>query len=299
MSGPLRTSAARRHLTSVYYRHTSHRSAASIAFSSIHGLAHPSLPPRSLRAQRRSASPLHRLSLSLPVTLQQHHRRFTASSASSHNEPYRSSGTVGQDSSHNDNNNTDTHKQREQSHPGSAGGAEEAASSSKAAGEQSDAGGGGGAGSTGDRGSEAGHEGSGGAITPPLSPAQYTLVGGVTVLLVVGGVLYAVYDSGWLSDYMANSLLSELATLGPSTVVDLNGPGDKWQLIQVNATLRRKCVEQRYIDRLLEGLDPAEHIVEVQRMCLVILSELAHDRQDNTYSTARHTPHHTTMQRAD
>ena len=128
---------------------------------------------------------------------------------------------------------------------------------------------------------ENGGDEAGSASSPSVPPAsgRHALLGGLVVLGVLGGALWVVYERGWVSDYMANSLLSDLATHGPSSVVDLNGPGDKWQLIHVNATLRRKCAQPQYIDRLLEGLAPTEHIVEVQRMCLVILSELAHDRQ--------------------
>lgn len=108
------------------------------------------------------------------------------------------------------------------------------------------------------------------------------------VLCVLGGLVWVIYERGWVSDYMAASLLSDLARNGPSSVVDLNGPGDKWQLIHVNGTLRRKCAEPQYIERLMEGIAPTEHIVEVQRMCLIILSELAHDRQNNTTTLVGH-----------
>ena len=100
---------------------------------------------------------------------------------------------------------------------------------------------------------------------------------------MLGGALWVVYDRGWVSDYMANRLLSDLLLNGPSTVVDLNGPGEKWQLIHVNATLRKKCAQAEYIDQLIKGIVPTHHIVEVQRMCLVIISELAHDRQTPTH----------------
>ena len=140
--------------------------------------------------------------------------------------------------------------------------------------------------------SGASSDGDDGSSSPSVAPpsGRHALLGGVVVLSVLGGVLWVVYDRGWVSDYMASSLLSDLAANGPSTVVDLNGPGDKWQLIHVNATLRRKCAEPQYIERLMEGIKPTEHIVEVQRMCLVILSELAHDRQTGHHHTA-HTAH--------
>ena len=133
-------------------------------------------------------------------------------------------------------------------------------------------------------GSSGGGDGDHTSSTPPPPPpsGRYAVLGGAVVLGVLAGAGWLVYERGWVSEYMAASLLSELASGGPSSVVDLNGPGDKWQLIHVNATLRRKCAEPAYFERLIEGIAPAEHIVEVQRMCLVILSELAHDRQQRS-----------------
>ena len=112
---------------------------------------------------------------------------------------------------------------------------------------------------------------------PAERSSRHVFLGGVVVAAVVFASAYALWNSNFVNNLISDSLLSELARQGPSSLVDLNGPGDKWQLIHISATLRQRCAQPEYLSRLMEGLDPEEHIVEIQRMCLVILSELAHD----------------------
>ena len=176
-------------------------------------------------------------------------------------------------------------REQQQRQTESAAGTEDAtATEPDKGGPAGSAGGGGGrdAGTGSEAGSGADGDAGSSSSAPPPPSGRHAFLGGVVVLAVLGGALWVVYDRGWVSEYMANALLSDLAANGPSTVVDLNGPGDKWQLVHVNATLRRKCAQPQYIERLMEGIAPTEHIVEVQRMCLVILSELAHDRLNTT-----------------
>ena len=208
-------------------------------------------------------------------------RRWFASSATASATASDSSRASSRPVNDSEGTDSETASSQRPSGPAAAAGAEQASST-----QTTDGGAGGAAGndSAGGDSSDAATNQSGGPFSaaPPPASGRHALLGGLIVLAALGGAAWVVYDRGWVSDYMANSLLSDLATNGPSTVVDLNGPGDKWQLIHVNATLRRKCAEPQHIGRLLEGIVPTEHIVEVQRMCLVILSELAHDRQNNT-----------------